>query len=253
MRSAISSMVLSINTAKHYRPTLMIQRSTSIDRGYFSRWAVSIRLRKIQVKECLFIDRVWTPSDDLDSALNLIGHAQQQPSLLSYYVCLQKAEVLYADGEFELGENWSISVDSTCRCRVLRIALMYFHRANKVKPSQQICLEGIRKATEILECTICNPNIHLTITSNSAPIRADPLRTISLLNRPPIRKAVSSVALPLTEYADREATRLLSEVAKDRKLLIHLYRDQQAALGELVYAKPSPSWQWSWCRFHRFG
>lgn len=43
---------------------------------------------------------------------------------------------------------------------------MYFHRANKIKPAQQICLEGIRKITDILECTICNSNIHLTITNN---------------------------------------------------------------------------------------
>ena len=55
----------------------------------------------------------WAISSDLDSALNLIAHAQQQPTLLSYYVCLQKAEVLYAGGEFELGENASISIVST--------------------------------------------------------------------------------------------------------------------------------------------
>ncbi len=32
-----------------------------------------------------------------------MGDTQSNPSLLFYYVCLQKAEVLYADGEFELG------------------------------------------------------------------------------------------------------------------------------------------------------
>jgi tetratricopeptide (TPR) repeat protein len=39
----------------------------------------------------------------IDLALNLVGDTQQNSNLLFYYVCLQKAEVLYADGEFELG------------------------------------------------------------------------------------------------------------------------------------------------------
>lgn len=39
----------------------------------------------------------------VDSALNLIGDFPRNPTLLLYYVCLQKAEVLYANGEFELG------------------------------------------------------------------------------------------------------------------------------------------------------
>ncbi|CAF1553374.1 unnamed protein product, partial [Rotaria sordida] len=40
---------------------------------------------------------------NIDLALNLIGDTQKNSNLLFYYVCLQKAEVLYADGEFELG------------------------------------------------------------------------------------------------------------------------------------------------------
>jgi hypothetical protein len=40
-----------------------------------------------------------------DIALNLIdtNERQSSSSLLSYHVCLQKGEVLYADGEFETG------------------------------------------------------------------------------------------------------------------------------------------------------
>lgn len=39
----------------------------------------------------------------IDFALSLIDDTQKHSNLLYYYVCLQKAEVLYADGEFELG------------------------------------------------------------------------------------------------------------------------------------------------------
>ena len=108
---------------------------------------------------------------------------------------------------------------------------MYFHRANKVKPNQQLCLEGIRKTSEILQCTICNPDIHLTITSNLIHMKEKPITKPNLLNRPPIRKEFSSIESPLTEYADQEAIRLLNEVAKDRKLLIDLYTDNQASTG----------------------
>jgi len=108
---------------------------------------------------------------------------------------------------------------------------MYFHRANKVKPAQQICLEGIHKTTEILECTICNPNIHLTITSNLINNKEKLINQINLLNRPPIRKQIPSIELPLTEYTDQDANRLLIEIAKDRKLLINLYTDKQSSAG----------------------
>ncbi|CAF4374335.1 unnamed protein product, partial [Rotaria sp. Silwood2] len=150
--------------------------------------------------------------EDTDLALNLIGDTQKTPTLLFHYVCLQKAEVLYADGEFEL-------------------ALMYFHRANKVKPAQQTCIEGVRKTTEILECTICNPHIHLTITSNLVNIQDKQINKTNLLNRPPIRKPLPSIEIPLTEYTDKEANRLLIEVAKDRRLLINLYKDKQSSVG----------------------
>lgn len=108
---------------------------------------------------------------------------------------------------------------------------MYFHRANKVKPGQAICLEGIRKTTEILQCTICNPNIHLTITGNLMHAQEKPINKGGLLNRPPIRKALPSAELPLTEYTDKDANRLLNEVAKDRKLLIDLFTDKQPSAG----------------------
>ncbi|CAF1071369.1 unnamed protein product [Adineta ricciae] len=108
--------------------------------------------------------------EDTSRALDLIDGTSQNSNLLLYYVCLQKGEVLYADGEFEL-------------------ALMYFHRANKIKPAQQTCLEGIRKATEILECTICNSNIHLMITSNLIHSKEKQSKQIDLLHRPPIRQA----------------------------------------------------------------
>jgi hypothetical protein len=109
---------------------------------------------------------------------------------------------------------------------------MYFHRANKVKPAQQICLEGIHKTTEILECTICNPNIHLTITSNLINNNKEKqINQINLLNRQPIRKQIPSIELPLTEYTDQDANRLLIEIAKDRKLLINLYKDKQSSAG----------------------
>ncbi|CAF1655211.1 unnamed protein product [Rotaria magnacalcarata] len=150
---------------------------------------------------------------DTDLALNLIGEPEKNSNLLFYYVCLQKAEVLYADGEFEL-------------------ALMYFHRANKVKPAQQTCVEGIRKTTEILECTICNPHVHLTVSNNLVNVQEKKIeQNVNLLNRPPIRKSLPSIEIPLTEYTNREANRLLIEVAKDRKLLINLYNDKQPAVG----------------------
>ena len=66
---------------------------------------------------------------------------------------------------------------------------MYFHRANKIKPAQLTCLEGIQKATEILECTICNSNIHLTITGNLIHSKEKQSKQIDLLRRPPIRHA----------------------------------------------------------------
>jgi hypothetical protein len=108
---------------------------------------------------------------------------------------------------------------------------MYFHRANKVKPAQQTCLEGIRKATEILECTICNPNIHLTITTDLITNKEQQINKTNLLNRPPIRKQLPSIEIPLTEYTDKEANRLLIEVAKDRKLLIDIYTNKQPSSG----------------------
>lgn len=108
---------------------------------------------------------------------------------------------------------------------------MYFYRANKIKPAQQTCLEGIRKATEILECTICNSNIHLTITSNLIRSKEKQSNEIDLLRRPPIRQQLPSIELPLTQYTNREANKLLIEVAKDRKLLIDLYTDKQASAG----------------------
>ncbi|CAF2973746.1 unnamed protein product [Rotaria socialis] len=111
-------------------------------------------------------------------------------------------------------------------------ALMYFHRANKVKPAQQTCIEGIRKTTEILECTICNPHVHLTVSNNLVNVQEKQIeQNANLLNRPPIRKSLPSIEIPLTEYTNREANRLLIEVAKDRKLLINLYNDKQPSVG----------------------
>ena len=49
------------------------------------------------------IDGISRGEISVDSALNLIGDFPRNPTLLLYYVCLQKAEVLYANGEFELG------------------------------------------------------------------------------------------------------------------------------------------------------
>jgi hypothetical protein len=108
---------------------------------------------------------------------------------------------------------------------------MFFHRANKVKPAQQTCLDGIRKGTEILQCTICNPNIHLTITGNLVNIKEEKIIKVNLLNRSPIRRQLPSFEMPLTEYTDKEANRLLVEIAKDRKLLINLYTDKQSSAG----------------------
>ena len=108
---------------------------------------------------------------------------------------------------------------------------MYFHRANKVKSSQPTCLDGIRKATEILECTICNPNVRLTIGSNAATKVEPSTPHSSLLDRPPIRKPAPAIDLPLTAYTDHEANRLLFAIGKDRKLLIDLYRDKQTLAG----------------------
>jgi hypothetical protein len=108
---------------------------------------------------------------------------------------------------------------------------MYFHRANKIKPAQQICLEGIRKITDILECTICNSNIHLTITNNLNNNNNNKEKQINLLNRSPIRKQLPLIEIPLTKYTDKEANQFLVEIAKDRKLLINIYKDKQSLTG----------------------
>ncbi len=108
---------------------------------------------------------------------------------------------------------------------------MYFHRANQIKPAQHICLEGIRKTSEILECTICNPQIHLTTTRNLLKMKDKQSQQITLLHRPPIRKQLPSVELPLTVYTEQEANRLLIEIAKDRQLLMNLSADQQTSAG----------------------
>lgn len=133
-------------------------------------------------------------------------------SLLSYYVCLQKGEVLYADGEFEF-------------------ALMYFHRANQLKASQPTCLDGIRKATEILRCTICQKNVQLTVKNKNEDEQRQPTQRAELLPRVPIRRASATIDSPLTRYTEREANRLLIQVAKDRKLLIDLSKENQSSLG----------------------
>lgn len=109
---------------------------------------------------------------------------------------------------------------------------MYFHRANKVKPGQEICIEGIRKTTEILECTICNSQVHLTITSNLINLKEQQTeKDTNLLNRSPISKTLPSNQIPLTKYKNKEANRLLIEVAKDRKLLVDIYKDTQSTVG----------------------
>jgi hypothetical protein len=108
---------------------------------------------------------------------------------------------------------------------------MYFHRGNKIKSSQQICLEGIRKTIDILQCTICNPNVHLTITNNLIDNHEESIDKINLLNRPPIRKYYSSDSKPLREYTYKEGNRLLNEMAKDRNLFINLYNDKQSSAG----------------------
>lgn len=108
---------------------------------------------------------------------------------------------------------------------------MYFHRANRIKPGQMICLEGIDKSTEILQCTICNPNIHLSLTNNLIHLQEKPTDETNLLNRPPVRKPVPSIEQPLTEYTNRDADRLLTVVARDRKLLLDLVKDEQCPTG----------------------
>ena len=232
MRRDISCTVLSINTVKPSHRILMIQPPTSIVRVSCSKWVASTKLRTTPVTNeeiyngCNFF-RLGT---NIDSALNLLADAQSNSSLLLYYVCLQRAEVLYADGEFELGSTIlyltfvPVYVHSS-------VALMYFHRANKIKPAQQTCLEGIQKATEILECTICNPTVHLTITNNLMHPKGKPRPKANLLSRPPIRKRLPSSEIPLTEYTNKEANRLLVEVAKDRRLLLDLYGDNQSSAG----------------------
>ncbi|CAF1051525.1 unnamed protein product [Adineta ricciae] len=51
------------------------------------------------------------------------------------------------------------------------------------------------------------------------------------ISPPPIRQQLPSIELPLTQYTNKEANKLLIEVAKDRKLLIDLYTDKQASSG----------------------
>jgi hypothetical protein len=108
---------------------------------------------------------------------------------------------------------------------------MYFHRANKIKPGQQICLEGIRKTIDILQCTICNPNVHLKITNNLIDHQEKSIDKINLLNRPPLRQYLSPIEAPLTKYTDKEANRLLKDMAKDRKLFLNLYNNKQSSAG----------------------
>lgn len=110
---------------------------------------------------------------------------------------------------------------------------MYFYRANKIKPTQQICLEGIEKTKEILQCTICNHSVQLTITNDLTRINEQQITKVNsnLLHRLPIRKEISTIEQPLTEYTDREADRLLLEIAKDRQLLINVYKDSQLSAG----------------------
>lgn len=111
------------------------------------------------------------------------------------------------------------------------LALMYFHRANRIKPGQTICLEGIDKSTEILQCTICNSNLHLTMTKNFIDTQDKSTEHISLLNRPPIRKPIPPVEQVLTKYTNEDANRLLNEVGKDRQVLIDLVMDEQSSAG----------------------
>lgn len=108
---------------------------------------------------------------------------------------------------------------------------MYFHRANRIKPGQTICLEGIAKSTEILQCTICHSNLHLSMTKHFIDKQEKPIDQISLLNRPPIRKVILPVKQSLTEYTDEDANRLLNEVSKDRQVLIDLVTDEQSSTG----------------------
>lgn len=82
----------------------MTRQPMSIDHEFFSKWEVLTKLEKIRVSN----DGIhrWNVIKEMlvDSAWNLIGGFPRNSNLLLYYVCLQKAEVLYANGEFELGE-----------------------------------------------------------------------------------------------------------------------------------------------------
>ncbi|CAF0937338.1 unnamed protein product [Didymodactylos carnosus] len=169
----------------------------------------------------LKMGNITQAQEDTNIALSLIEDnvkpkspivSYRSPELLSYYACIQKAEVLYANGEFEL-------------------ALMYFHRANKIKPQQPNCVEGIRKATEILECTICSPHAKLTISGDLNFFKNEEKSVPNIRSRPPIRRQSSTPPVVLTEYSKKEANRLLIEIAKDRKLLLNLCTDLQPIAG----------------------
>jgi hypothetical protein len=124
-----------------------------------------------------------------------------------------------------------------CPCLdMIVLALVYFHRANRIKSGQQTCLDGIRKATDILQCTICNTNNHLSMT-----IRTNSFKKMSsvdndgLLNRPVIRRRLPSIPLPLTNYNDREVNRLLAEIGQDRQLLVNIDKDVQTSAGRIRF------------------
>lgn len=119
---------------------------------------------------------------------------------------------------------------------------MYFHRANRIKSGQVESLQGIEKATEILRCTICNENLQLTTKSSFLSTTNDDEKTRHFLfNRPAIRKILPPIQSTLTNFKNREANRLLAEIAKDRQLLIKLSNDEQNSDGSNSFFPSSSS------------
>lgn len=107
---------------------------------------------------------------------------------------------------------------------------MFFHRANRIKPGQEFCLEQIEKITEILRCTVSQNKIRLTINELFLPTEETTQNETNLLRRSAENKNQRIfVANKSKRFSDGELRRIFKQIDPDRRLFTRIDNEPQSS------------------------
>jgi len=162
--------------------------------------ALSIRFED---KNCLVARSFcYLQSGDIENALEDANCSLKNDKNF-YKGIIRKAEALYAQGDFEM-------------------ALVYFHRGNKLRPEVEDFRLGIQKSKEAIDNSIGNPKLY-----KIPKIKKEKEQETSTTSRIPSGGNSSSKAIKEREKADQLKKKKKENDLNDRRLLGELYEDKK--------------------------